>query len=346
MSDEPHIQFISLHCGLPEGALREIARDLRPLSWNVKHLGQQLAKKTMAETDWTPPEHPFKVPVGSQAATQADMQSKWFSYWCNELHLRPIFHRKVWEYSYIAQGLWERDMLTSGKRGLGFGCGTELFPAYFAAQGVSVLATDLHPEQVHGMGWAETNQHTEGLDVLFYPELLSRSDFDERVALRYVDMNNIPADLHGSFDFTWSICALEHLGSIDHGLRFIKESVKCLKPGGVAIHTTEFNFAYEDETLESPSCVLFRKKDFEKVAAELTAEGHDVEPLNFNVGDGPLDSFIDLPPYRDEESPLTAGTGYSPLHMKLTIGGYPSTCFGLIVRAGEQDCPKLHANRF
>jgi hypothetical protein len=127
------------------------------------------------------------------------------------------------------------------------------------------------------------------------------------------------------------------LGSIDQGLRFIKESVKCLKPGGVAIHTTEFNFAYEDETLESPSCVLFRKKDFEKVAAELTTEGHDVEPLNFNVGDGPLDSFIDLPPYRDEESPLTAGTGYSPLHMKLTIGGYPSTCFGVIVRAGEQD---------
>jgi len=333
MSDNDHVRYISLHCGLPEGPLREIATDLRALSWNIKFLGQHLASVTARETDWTPPDAPFQVPLQSQACTQEAMQSKWFAWWCAQLQMRPIFHRKLWEYAYIAQGFWERNAVRPGSRGLGFGCGTELFPSYFASQGSHIVATDLAPEKVAGMGWAETNQHTGSRDVLFRPEFLARADFDERVSLRYVDMNNIPADLHGLFDFTWSICALEHLGSIENGLRFIRESVRCLKPGGIAIHTTEFNFAYADETLESPSCVLFRKKDFEGLAAELRAEGHDVAPLNFDVGRGSLDGFIDIPPYREEEMPLAGDLKYHPLHLKLMLGDYPSTCFGIIVKS-------------
>jgi SAM-dependent methyltransferase len=333
MSDDAHIRYISLHCGLPEGPLREIAKDLRGLSWNLKHLGQVLAAQVARETDWTPPNSPFSVPLTCQASTQSDMQSKWFSYWCHRLGLRPIFHRKLWEYAYIVQGLWERGFLTPEKRGLGFGCGTELFPAFFASCGASVLATDLHPEKVAGMGWAETNQHTEGLEMLYRADLLERSEFDRLVELRFVDMNQIPQDLHSSFDFTWSMCALEHLGSIQHGLDFIKESVRCLKPGGIAIHTTEFNFAYEDETLESQSCVLFRKKDFEALAAELEKMGHVVSPLNFDVGRGCLDGFIDVPPYKEEETPLTGELTYHPLHLKLMLAGFPSTCFGLIIKA-------------
>lgn len=335
MSDEPHIRYISLHCGLPEGPLREVARDLRGLSWNLKHLGQVLAAQVAKETDWSPPAEPYSVPLRCQASTQADLQSKWFSYWCHELNLRPIFHRKLWEYAYIVQGLWERGLLSEGKRGLGFGCGTELFPAYFASRGASIVATDLHPDKVAGMGWAETNQHTAGLDMLYRSDLLSRADFDERVSLRFVDMNQVPNDLHGLFDFTWSMCALEHLGSIRHGLDFILESVKCLKPGGVAIHTTEFNFAYEDETLESSSCVLFRKKDFELLASELRSMGHKIEPFDYAVGRGSLDGFIDVPPYKEEETPLTGDLAYHPLHLKLMLGGYPSTCFGLIITAGS-----------
>jgi SAM-dependent methyltransferase len=333
MPDEPHIRSISLHTGLPEGPLREIASDMRVLSWNIKCLGQYLAAQEERQTDWTAPAAPFKIPLGSEACTQAAMQSRWFAYWCAQLKVRPFFHRKLWEYAYISQVLWERDALQAGRSGLGFGCGAELLPSFFASFQVNILATDLAPDKVAGRGWAETQQHSASRNVLFYPQYLEQREFEKRVSLRYVDMNQIPADFRGKFDFTWSICALEHLGSIQHGLKFIRESVRCLKPGGIAVHTTEFNFAYETETLESPSCVLFRKKEFESLAAELRGLGHTVEPMNFDVGHGPLDGFVDVPPYREETAPLGADASYHPLHLKLMIDGFPSTCFGIIIKS-------------
>ena len=45
----------------------------------------------------------------------------------------------------------------------------------------------------------------------------------------------IDTDCHGQFDFVWSACAFEHLGSILNGLEFVVNSVKCLKPGGVVL---------------------------------------------------------------------------------------------------------------
>lgn len=333
MPDDPHIRHVSLHSGLPEGPLREIASDMRVLSWNTKCMGQYLASLEARQTDWTPPSAPSRIPLVSEACTQAAMQSKWFAYWCATLKIRPVFHRKLWEYAYITQAFWERDVLRPGCRGLGFGCGTELLPSYYASLQTHILATDLAPEKVAGMGWAETQQHSASRDVLFHPQYLDRKEFDDRVSLRYVDMNQIPADLHSQFDFTWSICALEHLGSIQNGLTFIRESVRCLKPGGIAVHTTEFNFAYETETLESPACVLFRKKEFQALAEELRGLGHSVESMNFDVGHGPLDGFIDVPPYKEEEAPLAANASYHPLHLKLMIGGFPSTCFGIIIKS-------------
>ena len=52
-------------------------------------------------------------------------------------------------------------------------------------------------------------------------------------------MNHLPDDLRG-FDFTWSSCALEHLGTLAAGADFVVAQMDCLRPGGVAVHTTEF----------------------------------------------------------------------------------------------------------
>ena len=46
-----------------------------------------------------------------------------------------------------------------------------------------------------------------------------------RVSFRAVDMNTIAADLT-DFDFCWSSCCFEHLGSIDHGLQFIHNTMR------------------------------------------------------------------------------------------------------------------------
>jgi len=61
--------------------------------------------------------------------------------------------------------------------------------------------------------------------------------FKKNVEYRSVDMNDIPSDLK-NYDFTWSACAFEHLGSIDSGLEFVCNQMKTLKNGGWAIHTS------------------------------------------------------------------------------------------------------------
>jgi hypothetical protein len=56
-----------------------------------------------------------------------------------------------------------------------------------------------------------------------------------------------------------------------------------------------------------------------------------VLPLDDAPGDGPLDAFVDLPPYGEEAA---AGRGAAqPPHLRLTIHGYPVTSSGIVVRA-------------
>lgn len=133
-------------------------------------------------------------------------------------------------------------------------------------------------------------------------------------------MNAIPADLRG-FDLCWSACALEHLGSIAAGLAFIEASVATLRPGGLAIHTTEFNIGSNDATLDTPGLALFRRRDIEALLSGLLDAGHAVAPLSLHPGDRALDAHLDVPPF-------------ALPHLKLRLGGFEATSIGLIIRRG------------
>lgn len=226
-------------------------------------------------------------------------------------------HRKGWEHAYIAQALAERDLLRPGRRGLGFAVGQEGLPALFASMGCDVLATDLAPADPNAAGWVKTGQHASDLATTYHAgvstELLS-----ERVRFRAVDMRAIPPDLRG-FDFAWSSCSLEHLGSIARGLQFIRDALACVRPGGWAVHTTEYNLSSNWLTLPFGSTVLFRRRDLESLAAELRAEGHEVD-LDFTLGDGWADQYVDRPPYRND------------VHLRLRLRWWDITSFGLIIR--------------
>ena len=104
-------------------------------------------------------------------------------------------------------------------------------------------------------------------------------------------MTAIPADLAG-FDFCWSLCAFEHLGSIEAGLRFVEASLAPLRPGGTAVHTTEFNINANGPTIDNWPTVLFQRRHMEALAARLAAQGHQVAPFDFDAGDKPLDRFV------------------------------------------------------
>jgi hypothetical protein len=98
--------------------------------------------------------------------------------------------------------------------GIGFGCGTEPLIPLLAKFNVSLLATDLTSESELAKTWRQTGQNTGNLEQLFNPHLVSRADFEARIRYRDMDMTNLPLEeLAGNYDFAWSSCALEHLGS-------------------------------------------------------------------------------------------------------------------------------------
>ena len=305
---------------------------LDPVRLNLKSYGYDLARSLapgLARVDASGEPRPHGL--GWRATTQADVESAWFAHWCHELRIAPIYHRKIWEYAYVLQVLWEAGMLRPGLRGIGFGCGEEPLPSYLASKDLQVTVTDLDPERSRGTGWMETGQHASTLGKVHKPELVDRERFSRLVGLEYVDMNHIPPGLDGKHDFCWSICAMEHLGSIEAGLAFVEGSLRTLKPGGVAVHTAEFNYLSDTVTLETGVTVLYLRRHFEALRERLVAAGHVVGAVDYATGEGPMDRFIDLPPFPHQLGP-DAGWMATGHHLKLTVQEFPSTCFGMVVR--------------
>jgi 2-polyprenyl-3-methyl-5-hydroxy-6-metoxy-1,4-benzoquinol methylase len=255
--------------------------------------------------------------IGWQLVTSAQMEGPLYERWCTLTRDTRVKHRKVWEWVYILEVLKQHGMLAEGKRGLGFGCGTEPLSALMASMGCEILATDLDIETAQIQGWWRTNQHAGGLAQLNEAQICDPDLFARKVAYRSCDMNAIPKDLVG-FDFVWSSCSLEHLGSLENGLEFIERSIDCLKPGGVAVHTTEFNLGTNDKTLESRATVAYRKKDIEGLAMRLIGKGYKIPLINFSPGDRMLDRVVDRPPYRHS-------------HLKLLVSRHLLTSIGLFV---------------
>lgn len=312
-------------------ALWELIRDSGIMRLNIKNMGYDIARALSDSRMSQVPSSPSSARLGWRASTQADIESEWAAYWSAQLGIRPLYHRKVWELAYVLQSMSSFGKIQPGMRGLGFGCGEEPIPSYLAAQGVEVVATDLPPDHVDAVNWRSTAQHAASLDKIWSRHLVDKETFHRHVSLDYVDMNAIPEKFE-DFDFCWSICAFEHVGSIEKGLSFIENSMKVLKPGGVSIHTTEFNFQ-EGPTIDNWSTVLFQKKHFEDLASRLTTSGHKVESISFDIGNGALDRFIDLPPYGPLPSEWQNINDF-PAHLKLSVDGFPCTCYGIVIEKG------------
>ena len=258
----------------------------------------------------------FSAPV-SQACSQAQLNTPEFRFWCREIREPLRYHRKLWEYCYLLQVLSHEGMMAPGRRGVGFGVGRETSVAVLAARGVHVTATDLDMESAQ-QEWVETGQHAGSLADLNERWICPPDTFEQLVNFRVQDMNAISPDLNG-YDFAWSLCAFEHLGNIEKGLAFVKNSLNCVKPGGLIVHTSELNCFSDEETLDNGPIVLFRRKDFRRLADELAAQGHEVT-VNFTLGDDELDRYVD-------EAPYTARR-----HLRLRLGGHVTTSFGIVVR--------------
>jgi SAM-dependent methyltransferase len=296
--------------------LWRLAKDLEAMKLTVKFFGYELAKALMASLPPLPVGGPFRSSQTSRPATQADLEAPWTRYWSAQLKERHAIHRRVWEYAFVLQALAHAEKLRPGMRGLELGSGNPL-ASYLASRGCEIIAADskdLLADQIYRSG------------------LLDRSTFNSKVSTRVIDLSAIPRDLK-DFDFCWSIGKLQHAGSLSRGMELIESVIDTLKPGGVAVHTTEFSFAVQDQTIDNWGTVLFQRRHFEEMARRLERKGCRVLPLDFNVGTGPLDRFIDVPPFEMASDDLKDWS-HDVMHIKVSLDGFPCTSFGLVAVKG------------
>lgn len=319
---------------LPESARQGLRRgldDFRGLGQvkrNQAILARRIAHLEAATRDGAgplpsvpPADDRFPDGVRSRVCTQEQFDQGWYARWCEHLDEVPRTNRKQWEHAYIARVADELGVIGPGTRGIGFGVGCEPLVAYFAGQGVEVVATDLDPHDSGSLVWHNTGQHSSSLEPLRRPAICPDQQFDELVTWRPADMRSLPTDL-ADFDMCWSSCCLEHLGSLQVGLDFVEASLHTLRPGGVAIHTTEFNLSSNDDTVDNGSVVFYRRRDLESFRARMEAAGHEVAALDLAPGTGVLDEFVDVPPFVEDP------------HIRIALRGHVATSVALVIRKG------------
>ena len=253
----------------------------------------------------------------------ADFLHPRFAEICSLLKLGFGWHRKIWEWVFIVHYLLESDVIKPGNKGLVFGVGMERLPALFASMGATIVATDAPDEISEKTGWKDSGQYSNALNGLRHADSFDSNAFDANVSFQRCDMNNIQAELTG-FDFNWSSCCFEHLGSLEAGIQFVINAVEnTLKVGGIAVHTTEFNLSSNEETVEVGGTVIFRHRDIIELIERLESRGHIVQPLIVAPDAHYWDFYVDVPPYATIP------------HLKLMLDKYVATSVGIVVRRGK-----------
>ena len=188
--------------------------------------------------------------------------------------------------------------------------------------GAKIVATDAPNDVGMKVGWVGSGQHISALKEIRYPYIVDGDVFDSNVTYQTCDMNNIQAELNG-FDFNWSSCCFEHLGSLEAGIQFVINAVeKTLRIGGVAVHTTEFNLSSDIETSETGVTVIYRRRDIIELVQRLRDRGHIVKPFMVAPDTHYWDFHVDIPPYLQEP------------HLKLLLQQYVATSVGIVVQRG------------
>ncbi len=253
---------------------------------------------------WGGPNGPTLAKPRSQIATLEQFHEPDFIRLAQQLGLQQRTHRKDWEWVYIFRSLERHGMLASGRSALGFGCGNEPMPRILASYGVDILATDLPDPEATARGW----------------DSMAITSDTPNLRTAFLDMNAIDDRyLKEGFDFVWSSCSLEHLGTLEKGIEFVVNSLKCLRPGGLAVHTTEFNLTSNLLTLRSGPIVAYRERDILNLQEAVTANGGTMD-VTFGAGNRLSMDTVDF------------DTTTRDPHVYLLLGTLLLTSIGLTIR--------------
>lgn len=140
-------------------------------------------------------------------------------------------HRKLWEWIHGVAGMVRLGRLQPSTHALGIAVGHEPVIYWLANRVSRVVATDLY------RGTFADNEATP--DVLRDPDKYAPYAYP-RERVRFLPMSGTDICFGDeTFDLVFSFCSIEHFGSRANSARALREMARVLRPGGIAVVSTE-----------------------------------------------------------------------------------------------------------
>jgi SAM-dependent methyltransferase len=158
---------------------------------------------------------------------------------------------KQWECAMMLRTLTEFGVLRPGALLVGIGAGTEETTFALASKGCIVFPTDRYLEQTP---WSDVAP----AGMMVRPSQYSQFD-DSRGAVIPMHTDARALSLPDNFfDGAYSAGSIEHFGSLEAVAAAAEEIGRVLKPGGIAVLSTEFRLeGPNDQRWFSDDCILF-----------------------------------------------------------------------------------------
>jgi SAM-dependent methyltransferase len=241
-----------------------------------------------------------------------------------ELAEEPRLHRKQWEFAQIFRALQSVGVLNGTSRGLSMGGGMERLLYAVVRHTGHLTVTDLYEAD---SSWNEAR--LEDPDCAVKAAAPFPVDRD-RLSARRMDMRELTFP-SGSFDFCYSSCAIEHIGTYDDFVRHLEETRRVLKDDGVYVLTTEFH--YGEEVIPAPHNYYFSAAFLEELvrASSFAVCGVVDGTLRPHVFNRPVPVNLgDL--CADAADPVTDVLLNTSPHLQLLTSGLPFTSMCLVLR--------------
>jgi hypothetical protein len=184
----------------------------------------------------------------------------------------------LWSRAFILQALKRYGMLEAGAQGLALGDADGILAAAIMRQGCSVVTAT--PATEHDL-------------TSFDPNLTPEDILRVQSSMRSLPLTELPPDLRG-FDFLWSISIVDRAPIMNEFSAFIHDSMRVLRPGGLAVHV--FGIVTAEGKYEAAGPQPISRKAMERLALTLIARNHEIAQLNFGYGTGDDAPYFGLSP--------------------------------------------------
>ncbi len=217
--------------------------------------------------------YPRGVPLNKLCGMAEIENAEWRKALCDlDMECQKIpFHKKAWEFAHALYGLRKLERLPPEAVALGVASGHEPILYFLANKIRTVIATDIYQGEFAGSHGSPC--------MLDHPEMFAPFHY-QRDHLRVLVMDARELEFPSCcFDFVFSFSSIEHFGGHSGALIALKEIYRVLKPGGVAVVTTELIL---NRLGEAPG--FFRRREIGPVF---------LQGAGFDLGGGSLDGRIE-----------------------------------------------------